>query len=128
MYEMVVPEDELLTATQRYFNLVKSVYTHGELEQAPNNRNKTTFVHNGTELHFYYEFMQDTTNPFYVGVYPVFHWGDEIFMIPASVERNKDWDKKVINQEERCVIYDKDQMISEFLEFAVDYFPDFCYN
>lgn len=116
MYWMtVLSEEDRLVATQRYLNLVRSVIEYSDY-------NCTTIL-GDVNLRWGHSVSGDDV-PGRTMV-PSFVLGEDEFYVDVSVYSNKAWDKWVETQPVRGVIYEKDRLLTEFMEFVFDYYPDY---
>lgn len=124
MFLMTIPDGEGLVATQRFYNLLKSIYVYGTNKPAGG-----TVLQIGdfvmelahTAITETIEDGVETT----VRVNITFVVGDDEFLIDKGVHCNDEWDKWVLGQPVRCQEVPREEFVGEFMEFLFDYYPDY---
>lgn len=117
-------DDDRLVATQRYYNLVKSIYTYGTNKPAGGTRLEIgEFV-----IELAHTAICDTVDgevDALVRVDITFVMGDDEFLIDKDVHCNDAWDKWVLTQPVRCREIAREEFVNEFMDFLFDYYPEF---
>lgn len=125
MYLMTIPDGEGLIATQRYYNLLKTMYTYGmdDAEGVVTRLQIGDFV--VSHVHTAVTETVDGEVDECVRVDISFVVGDDVFLVDRAVHTNKAWDVWVASQPVRCQVIEKDAFVGELIEFFLDYYPDF---
>jgi hypothetical protein len=124
MFLMTIPDGEGLVATQRFYNLLKSIYVYGT-----NKPESGTVLRIGDfvmELaHTAITEQVDGLDDVVTRVNITFVLGDDEFLIDKGVHCNDEWDKWVLGQPVRCQEVPREEFVGEFMEFLLDYYPDY---
>ena len=107
-------DDDRLIATQRYYNLVKSIFEYHDKNYGPKYA-----VNLGDVTLSWGHSMKENT------VMASFLLGEDEFEVDVSVYMNKQWDVWVEGQPVRCIVYERERLLQEFMEFVIDYYPDY---
>lgn len=123
MYQMnVLGDEDLLVATQRYYNLVKSI-----LEYSDNSKGVTVTVVLG-DVNLSWGIRVDSSDDRLPDMLVSFVFEDYEFYVNESVYSNNQWLTWVESQPVRAVTYDRVRLLEEVIEFALDYYSDFSYE
>lgn len=124
MYLMMIPDGEGLVATQRYYNLLKTIYVYGKSDAVGAIRlviGDFVVVLAHTAITETVEGEVDE----YVRVDITFVVGGDEFLVDKGVHCNDAWNKWVLSQPVRCQEIPREEFVGEFMEFLLDYYPDF---
>lgn len=122
MYLMTIPDGEGLVATQRYYNLIKTMYVYGNSSVAGATRLQigdfvVSLAHTAI--------TEKVDGDEHVRVDITFVLGEDEFLVDKGVHCNDEWDKWVLGQPVRCQEIEREEFVSEFMEFVFDYYPDY---
>ena len=122
MYLMTIPEGDGMIVTQRFYNLLKSMYVYGT-----NKPESGTVLKIGDfVLELAHTAITETDgDDERVRVNITFLLGEDEFLIDKSVHCNEAWDKWVVGQPVRCHEIPREEFVGEFMEFLFDYYPDY---
>lgn len=110
-------DDDRLIATQRYYNLVKSIVEYSDKDYA--NKCTVHLTQLGDVTLSWGHSMKENN------VMASFLLGEDEFEVDVSVYMNKQWDVWVEGQPVRCIVYERERLLQEFMEFVIDYYPDY---
>lgn len=114
MNVLVVPSEHESFALQRYYNLVKSIFEYHDKNYGPKYA-----VNLGDVTLSWGHSMKENK------VMASFLLGEDEFEVDVSVYMNKQWDVWVEGQPVRCIVYERERLLQEFMEFVIDYYPDY---
>ncbi len=114
----VLNDEDRLTATQRYYNIVRSILVHGQKTQS----STCAVLYGDVSLAWGHSSSGSSKLPF---VLVSFLLGEDEFIVDDCIQQNPQWDQWVKTQAIRCKEYERDQLLQEFMDFVLDYYPDY---
>ena len=126
MYLMdVLSDDDRLIATQRFYNLLKSMYVYGTDKPAGGTVGTVLKIGDFVLELAHTAIIDIDGDDERVRVNITFLLGEDEFLIDESVHSNQAWNKWVVGQPVRCQEVPREEFMGEFMEFLFDYYPDY---